>query len=167
MLTENTIMKILRRIFYTLTAVILIPTLCLVGIILWSYTTGSTLRLPSFSFHTVRDEPGFLEQAAVMTADVYDESGQNVIGRRAYITISKADLGRMTADQYLSFYQSVVRDSGYSWFSVLCGDGTGLFIPDCVNGSAQFGSLDEEGCIVSVYGYMTVTGDSCSYSEAH
>ena len=65
-----------------------------------------------------------------------------------------------------SFYETVLKDSDYLWFSVICPDGTGLFIPDCADGAACFCSLNDLGRQTEVYGYMLVRDGTCIYQEA-
>lgn len=162
-------MKTIRKIFYILIAIILIPTFIFTGIILWSHTTGNFLKLPGIA--TVEKE-NFLLAAKIQTEEVYkaaspeEEAATTPEGVRGYITISKNELAAMTPSQYLEFYQNVLKGSDYLWFSVLCPDGTGLFIPDCADGSACFSSLDDLGRQIDIYGYMIVQGDSCIYQEA-
>ena len=162
-------MKLIRKLFHILIALIMIPTLLFVGAILWSYSTGNSITLPSFS-GSRQEDTNFLLDAQIQSADVYttQESGEErtAVGIRGYIWLSKNDLSAMTPSQYLEFYQKSLKNSDYLWFSFICPDGTGLFIPNCSDGSACFCKLDEQGRQESIYGYLIVQGDRCFYQEA-
>lgn len=69
-----------------------------------------------------------LTQAKVKTADVMNGFGTDKIGERAYIEISKEDLQNITQEDFKEFADTVVKDSGYNYFTVICNDGTGVFL---------------------------------------
>lgn len=155
-------MKFLSKIFNILVAIILIPTLILVGIILWSYKTDTKLQLPSFKTQNVKSN--FLLEATVESIEIPGQEGAEPL-YRGYINVSKASLSIMSPSQYLAFAKKVVIGSDFQWFSVICEDGTGLYISDPSNGSASFGVLDSQGQILETYGNLTVTGNKCTYQE--
>ena len=159
-------MRLLKRFFYILTALIIIPTFIFIGVIIWLYATGNKLRLPLPEKSTVND---FLLDAPIRTEPVYSgenpENNQEPAGIRGYIEISKSDLAAMTPSQYLSFYEQKLKDSDYLWFSFVCPDGSGLFIPDCADGSACFCSLRRNGRQESIYGYLIIKDGECIYQE--
>ena len=160
-------MRVIKKFFKTLIAIIIIPTLIIIGVILWSYTTGESLRLPSLPFlKAVTSDDNFLLNASIQTAEVYETGSETPLGVRGYIKVSRAELAAMTPSQYFSFYESVLKNSDYLWFSVICPDGTGLFIPDCADGAACFCSLNDLGRQTEVYGYMLVRDGTCIYQEA-
>lgn len=163
------IMRIIRKFFKILIAVILIPTFIIIGMILWSYITGNALRLPELPYGNVSDtktDNNFLLQASIQTEEVYAAGSKEALGQRGYIRISRAELAAMTPSQYWEFYEKVLKGSSYLWFSVICPDGTGLFIPDCPDGAACFCSLDELGRQIDIYGYLMIQDGSCIYQEA-
>lgn len=163
-------MKTFRKIFSVIIAIILIPTLLVIGAILWAYATGNTLKLPFGSPQQTSDN--FLLNAEIHTVNVYADNSETdgeasaPAGVRGYIQVSKMDLGNMTPSQYQEFYQNVLKDSDYLWFTVLCPDNTGLFIPDCQDGAACFCRLNSIGRQEQVYGYMILSGDTWIYKEA-
>lgn len=161
-------MRIIKKFFKILIAVILIPTFIIIGMILWSYITGNTLRLPALPFGNTANtaSDNFLLQASIQTEDVYGAGSGEALGQRGYIRISRAELAAMTPSQYLEFYEEVLQSSSYLWFSVICPDGTGLFIPDCKDGAACFCSLDELGRQTDIYGYLMIQDGGCIYQEA-
>ena len=161
-------MRVIKKFFKFILTIIILPTLLLIGVILWSYATGKSLKLPSFlsGDSTVQESENFLLNTEIQTADVYLREIGELLGERGYIEVAKDDLASMTPSQYLEFYQTALRDSHYQWFSVICPDGTGLFIPDCADGAACFCDLDGLGRQTSVHGYMIIQGDTCIYQEA-
>ena len=161
-------MRAMKKAFHILTAIVVIPALLVIGVILWSYVTGNSLHL-SITSSEGQQQPNFLLNASVQTENVIlpgDETRDPVTGVRGYIQVSAQNLKSMTPAQYMEFYNQVIKDSSYVWFTVVDSEGTGLFIPDCADGSACFCSLDELGRQQEIYGYMIVTGDTCVYKEA-
>ena len=71
---------------------------------------------------------GRLENATIFTADIFNGSGTEVIGQRAYIILPKSALKEITESEYSVFLDSKVKDSGYNWFSIICDDGTGIVL---------------------------------------
>ena len=161
-------MKIINRFFKKLFTIILVPTIILVAVILWSYSTGNKLQLPTFGDNESisQTDTNFLLEASIQTEEVFISGDEESAGIRGYINITNADLAAMTQSQYYEFYQQVLKDSSYKWFSVICPDGTGLFIPDCADGAACFCRLDELGRQTEVHGYLLVQDNTCVYQEA-
>lgn len=160
-------MRVIKKFFKLIIALIIIPTFIIIGIILWSHATGKSIQLPGF----LQDQTSapatdnFLLNSQIQTADVYEAGASTPLGVRGYIEISKADLASMTPSQYLSFYQNTLKGSEYLWFSVVCPDGTGLFIPDCDDGAACFCSLNDLGRQTEIYGYLIIQDNACVYQE--
>lgn len=161
-------MRTLKKFFKTLLTIILIPTIILIVVILWSYATGTNLKLPAFgSKETVVQTFGnFLLDADVQTEEIYIEGNSESTSVRGYINISNAELASMLPSEYYAFYENVLKDSTYQWFSIVCPDGTGLYIPDCANGAACFCKLDELGRMTEVHGYLIVQDGTVIYQEA-
>ncbi len=161
-------MRALKKFFKTIITIILLPTIILVAVILWSYATGTHIKLPAFGSEDVEmlTSGNFLLDAEVQTEEVFISGDEESAGIRGYINISNADIAAMTHAQYYEFYQNVLKDSSYKWFSVICPDGTGLFIPDCADGAACFCRMDELGRQTEVHGYLIIQDDSCVYQEA-
>ena len=161
-------MKAINRFFKKLFTIILVPTIILVAVILWSYSTGNKLQLPSSGNNTITapQTANFLLDAEIQTEEVFISGDEESAGIRGYINITNADLAAMTQSQYYEFYQQVLKDGSYKWFSVICPDGTGLFIPDCADGSACFCRLDNLGRQTEVHGYLIIQDDTCVYQES-
>lgn len=161
-------MRALTKFFKTLITIILIPTIILIAVILWSYATGTKIKLPSLGSDnvTVQTSANFLLEADIQTEEIHIEGSDESKSIRGYINISNADLASMLPSEYYEFYDSVLKNSSYKWFSIVCPDGTGLYIPDCADGAASFCTLDELGRQTEVHGYLIVQGDTVVYQEA-
>ena len=60
----------------------------------------------------------------------------------------------------------VVKDSGYNWVTISCGDGTGIQFQGSLSYLATYGTLDNEGCIVDAIGTIMLQEDGTyKYSE--
>ncbi len=96
-----------------------------------------------------------LMQAKVKKDKVMNGFGTEQIGERAYIEISKEDLRNVTQEDFEEFANSVVKDSGYNWFSIICDDGTGICFIGSMEHVAQYGKMNDEGAIEEVIGDIT------------
>ncbi len=93
-----------------------------------------------------------LTQAKVKTADVMNGSGTDKIGERAYIEISKEDLQNVTQEDFKEFAETIVKDSGYNYFTVICNDGTGVFFGGSEIIIVSYGKLNDEGMLEEAAG---------------
>ena len=64
-----------------------------------------------------------------------------------------------------AFAEEVVRNSGYRWFVIKCGDGTGIVHAGSYYACAVYGKLDTDGCIAEPYGYIYLTDNGFIYEE--
>lgn len=110
------------------------------------------------------DSSNPLLNAQVVTAPVKSGDNSKTLGTYAYISISKDILKSVTLEQFTEFAQTVVDNSGYNWFSIICEDGTGI----CFSGSdiyyPSYGKLDTDGAITDGYGDITWDFDTNSYT---
>lgn len=91
----------------------------------------------------------------------------------AYIEVDKDTLKGISEEEYRAFAEEVVRNSGYRWFVIKCGDGTGIVHAGSYYACAVYGKLDTDGCIAEPYGYIYLTDNGfiyednnfCSFSE--
>lgn len=108
-----------------------------------STVSGSSVAASS---ETNADNPLLL--AEWQTAPVMNGFRTEQIGERGYIQITKADLKKITNEQMVEFAEERVKDSGFNWVSIVCGDGTGI----CFTGSditvPSYGEIDDEGAIL-------------------
>lgn len=93
-----------------------------------------------------------LTQAKVKTADVMNGFGTDKIGERAYIEIGKEDLQNVTQEDFKEFADTVVKDSGYNYFTVICDDGTGVFFGGSGIIIVSYGKLNDEGMLEETVG---------------
>jgi len=108
----------------------------------------------------------FLLDCKVKTEDVKSGSG-DVIGQRAYISILKSELVDLTAENFAEFAETVVKDSGYNWFTIKCDDGTGIVFPGSMYYVGDYGKLDDDGAILESYGTITLDeSGSYTYEQA-
>lgn len=110
---------------------------------------GQDTLYPEFSKHNV------LMDYDLIVKDVKSGSG-DVIGEYAYIRIMKKQLEGITEENYKEFAESVVKDSGYNWVSILCDDGTGICFPGSMYYVADYGKQDADGSILESYGTITL-----------
>ncbi len=107
-----------------------------------------------------------LMKAELQVSDVASGSGEK-IGEWAEVTIQKDVLKAVTQEQYAEFCESVVKDSGYNWVTISCGDGTGIQFAGSISFVATYGNLDNEGCITETIGTIMVEEDGTySYTPA-
>lgn len=83
----------------------------------------------------------------------------------AYIEVDKDTLKGITEEEYRAFAEETVRNSGYRWFVIKCGDGTGIVHAGSYYACAVYGKLDSDGCIAEPYGYIYLTDDGFIYEE--
>lgn len=108
----------------------------------------------------------FLLDYDVKTADVKSGSG-DVIGQRAYISIIKSKLQEVTADNFADFAETVVKDSGYNWFTIKCDDGTGIVFDGSDVTLPVYGALDDDGRISDTIGFIKQGADGVyTYEQA-
>ena len=105
-----------------------------------------------------------LLNAQVVTAPVKSGDNSKVLGTYAYISISKDILKSVTLEQFTEFAQTVVDNSGYNWFSIICEDGTGICFSSCDIYYPSYGKLDTDGAITDGYGDITWDFDTNSYT---
>lgn len=101
----------------------------------------------------VDDNP--LTACPLNVGDVESGSGEK-IGEYAYIEIAKVQLEAVTMEDYKTFAETVVKDSGYNWVAIICDDGTGICFPGSMYYVAQYGKQDTDGGILEVIGTITL-----------
>lgn len=106
-----------------------------------------------------------LMAAELKEAPVWNGSGTEIIGYRGYIEITKAELKSITVDDYKLFCETVVDDSGYNWITIICDDGTGVQFTSSLYRWASYGTIDDEGIIITELGSINKTGDSFEYES--
>lgn len=121
---------------------------------------GTDVLYPEFKQYN------FLLDYDVKTADVKSGSG-DVIGQRAYVSIIKSKLQEVTADNFAEFAETVVKESGYSWFTIKCDDGTGIVFDGSDVTLPVYGTLDDDGRVSDTFGFIRQGADgSYTYEQA-
>lgn len=108
-----------------------------------------------------------LMDAEVSVYDVMNGTKTEKLGEWAEIQVSKAVMIEVTQEQFIEFCNTRVKDSGYNWYSINCGDGTGIQFASSLSSVATYGTIDNESCIVESYGTIMVQEDGTySYTKA-
>ena len=154
-------MRSVRKLFYRVVGIIIVPTILLVCFILYSHFSGKTLKWP----WAVESENDFLPNAKIYSAKVYDSTGEEYLGERGYIKVGPTELASLTPTQYYNYYNSVLKNTDYLWFTFVCPDGTGLYIPNVEDGGACYCTSDSMGRVVHPKGFIIVEGETCYYAE--
>lgn len=109
-----------------------------------------------------------LNHAKVATADYIDASGNT--GQRAYISVNKNALTKVTEKQFASFYEKTVSGSEYALFTIACDDGTGIVFPSSPQSNADgtttiaaYGYLNENGEVTESFGQILLDGGKYKY----
>lgn len=108
-----------------------------------------------------------LLDAEVSVYDVMNGTKTEKLGEWAEIQVSKAILANVTQEQFSEFCNTRVKDSGYNWYSINCGDGTGIQFAGSISSVATYGTIDNESCIIESSGTIMVQEDGTySYTES-
>lgn len=108
----------------------------------------------------------FLLDCDVKTSDVKSGSG-DVIGQRAFVSVLKSQLAELTAENFAEFAETVVKDSGYNYFTIKCDDGTGIVFTSCNVVLIDYGKLDDYLMASEIFGYIRLNEDgSYTYEQA-
>lgn len=108
----------------------------------------------------------FLLDCDVKTSDVKSGSG-DVIGQRAFVSVLKSQLAELTAENFAEFAETVVKDSGYNYFTIKCDDGTGIVFAGSNVTIPVYGTLDDDGRVTDTAGFITRGVDgSYTYEQA-
>ena len=123
------------------------------------YTDGVVDRVEKSGKELYPEMYNILLDYKVKTADVKNGFGTEVIGERAYIDMLKSDLLTVSEDDYKEFVETVVKDRGYNWFSIICEDGTGLTFPGSMYYIGDYGKQDKDGSILESKGNIILQED--------
>lgn len=106
-----------------------------------------------------------LLNAPVTVHDVKNGTKTEKIGEWAEVVVGKDLLKSVTNEEYAEFCDQVVKDSGYNWVTISCGDGTGIQFQGSISYIATYGKIDTDGCIDTAIGTIMLQGDGTySYS---
>lgn len=105
-----------------------------------------------------------LKDAEISTAPVKSGYGSTALGNYAFISVPKNILKTVTMEQFTDFANTIVKDSGYNWFSIMCDDGTGIQWAASLPQFATYGKIDSDKCVIETYGDITWDYDKETYS---
>lgn len=71
-----------------------------------------------------------------------------VVGKYAYVSVTKDQLSEITADNFKEFVSERVDGSGYNWVSIICNDDTGICFAGSSTLAASYGKVDSDGKVV-------------------
>lgn len=101
----------------------------------------------------------------LMTAPVTEHEEKNDT-KWAEIVVDKELLKATTNEEFAEFCNEVVKDSGYNWVTISCGDGTGIQFQGSLSYLATYGTIDTDGCIEEAAGMIVLQEDGTyKYSE--
>lgn len=101
----------------------------------------------------------------VTVHDVKNGTKTEKIGEWAEVVVGKDLLKSVTNEEYAEFCDQVVKDSGYNWVTISCGDGTGIQFQGSISYIATYGKIDTDGCIDTAIGTIMLQEDGTySYS---
>lgn len=104
-----------------------------------------------------------LLRASFLTDDVLSGSGNN-IGTYGYIMVEKSALPDFHSEEFSTYFTEFankrVRDSGYNWVSIIFEDGTGFCFTGANTIIADYGNVDDEGCITTQLGTSIISASS-------
>lgn len=81
------------------------------------------------------------------------------------VSVPKEVLKATTEPEFRDFCSTVVKDSGYSWVTIVCGDGTGIQFPGSFAGAAEYGQIDGCGRIDDPMGYVYLKNGEYIYVD--
>ena len=101
----------------------------------------------------------------LMTAPVTEHKEKNDT-KWAEVVVDKELLKATTNEEFAEFCNEVVKDSGYNWVTISCGDGTGIQFQGSLSYLATYGTIDNEGCIEDMIGNIMLGSDGVyGYTE--
>lgn len=100
-----------------------------------------------------------LMTAPLKEYDVKNGTKTEVIGTRAQIIVDKELMELTTNEEFKEFCDIVVKDSGYNWLTISFGNGYGIQFPGSMTYYAEYGKLDNEGCIEELIGNIMLQED--------
>lgn len=100
-------------------------------------------------------------------AEITNGANDTVPDVCGYIEIKKNELKSVTYEPFKDFVSNRVKNSGYSWVSIICDDGTGLNFRRSVADYADYGKMDKQGRINEAIGIVMFDTDDYFYYESN
>jgi hypothetical protein len=81
---------------------------------------------------------------------VWNGSGTSIIGERAEIVATKEEVKALSSEEFNEFLENEIADSGYNWFTIDFGDGTGIQFAGCDIEIPSYGTITDEGMVNTI-----------------
>lgn len=108
-----------------------------------------------------------LMEASIHEAPVMNGAGTEAIGEYLYIEVNKDDLTSLSQEEFKEFADEVVKDSGYNYATIIAMDtGEAILFPSCMTEIVQYGTLNSDGTLKNVLGYITLQEDDTYLYES-
>lgn len=104
-----------------------------------------------------------LMTSELKVVDVMNGFGDTVLGQRAYIEITDAELTALTLEDFQEFANDIVKDSGYRCVTIITDSGKAIFFPASSIIIAEYGKIGEEGLLSEVLGFIQLQDDGSTY----
>lgn len=105
----------------------------------------------------------FLMDYKLTVENVLNGSGDTVIGKYAFISITNEELEKITPDMLKEFAEKVIDNSGYNWVSIITPSDIGICFPDSNIAYATYGKMDKDGSILESIG-MWILDENGDYA---
>ena len=108
------------------------------------YNESQTVTIETVTVEVDESYAGIYDVSAI---DVINDEGNKVVGQRGQAYFNKED---MTADSLNAFYNDVVANSGYEYFTLINSDDTSKGIVfTCCGTPAYYGDINSNGAITN------------------
>lgn len=112
-------------------------------------------------------ELNYLKQLKTRENPVMNGVKTERIGTYGFVKAQKDLMKEVSESEYIDFCNERVSDSGYNWFTIDFGDGTGIVFAGSFSAVGTYGYIDEERCITNALYYITINeGNTVSVSES-
>lgn len=107
-----------------------------------------------------------LSDAEIIENDVYNGTGDTVLGKSGCIKASGYDISYAETSDFEKLCSKIegFKDE-YMWFTIDFCDGTGIVFTGCDILMPIYGELDETGAMIKTIGFLTKTDSGYTYEE--
>ena len=106
-------------------------------------------------------ELNYLKQLNTRENPVMNGTRTEKIGTYGFIKAEKDIIEKEVSDaDYIEFCNDRVKDSGYNWFTIDFGDGTGIVFTGCIPATGTYGYIDQDRCLTETIYYITINEDN-------
>ena len=109
---------------------------------------------------TGTENTNILLNKQIQTAKVMNGLGDSAIGERAYIEVTNDEMTSLTLEQFQEFASTVVSNYDGNYFSIIATDSKkAIFFPASGITIVQYGTVDDNGMLDEVIGYILLQDD--------